>query len=230
MGLGGAGAAWGDDFIQRIEAQGFELMVIDNRDTGGSDLFNNWGTPTIWWQILKYELGFSVDAPYTLRDMASDSVAVLDAEGHDQVHVMGVSMGGMIAQVIAAQHPERVQTLTSIMSTTFAPHLPPPSRAAEDELRDLAGGDAELSREAKCVREVFTRIPWSVISWLFLSPAIGRGRCRLYRRPHWCFTAQRIHLCHRRMACTRRSKLRGHDLSCLTAWDTTCQMSFMIKL
>jgi pimeloyl-ACP methyl ester carboxylesterase len=149
MGLGGAGAAWGDDFIQRIEAQGFELMVIDNRDTGGSDLFTNWGTPTIWWQILKYELGFSVDAPYTLRDMASDSVAVLDAEGHDQVHVMGVSMGGMIAQVIAAQHPERVQTLTSIMSTTFAPHLPPPSRAAEDELRDLAGGDAELSREAK---------------------------------------------------------------------------------
>ena len=82
MGLGGAGSAWGDAFIQNIESQGFEIIVIDNRDTGGSDLFTDWGTPTVWWQILKYELGFSVDAPYTLDDMASDSIAVLDAEGH----------------------------------------------------------------------------------------------------------------------------------------------------
>lgn len=147
MGLGGAGSAWGDAFIQNVESRGFEVIVIDNRDTGGSDLFTDWGTPTIWWQILKYELGFSVDAPYTLDDMASDSIAVLDAEGHEQVHVMGVSMGGMIAQVLAANFPNRIKTLTSVMSTTFAPHLPPPSSAAEDNLRDLAGGDAEASRE-----------------------------------------------------------------------------------
>ena len=147
MGLGGAGSAWGDAFIQNVESQGFEIIVIDNRDTGGSDLFTDWGTPTVWWQILKYELGFSVDAPYTLDDMASDSIAVLDAEGHEQAHVMGVSMGGMIAQVLAANFPNRIKTLTSVMSTTFAPHLPPPSSAAEDNLRDLAGGDAEASRE-----------------------------------------------------------------------------------
>ena len=147
MGLGGAGSAWGDAFIQNLESQGFEIIVIDNRDTGGSDLFTDWGTPTVWWQMLKYELGFSVDAPYTLNDMAGDSVAVLDAEGHEQVHVMGVSMGGMIAQVLAANFPNRIKTLTSVMSTTFAPHLPPPSPTAEDNLRDLAGGDAEASRE-----------------------------------------------------------------------------------
>ena len=147
MGLGGAGSAWGDAFIQNVELQGFEIIVIDNRDTGGSDLFTDWGTPTVWWQILKYELGFSVDAPYTLDDMASDSIAVLDAEGHEEVHVMGASMGGMIAQVLAANFPNRIKTLTSVMSTTFAPHLPPPSSAAEDNLRDLAGGDAEASHE-----------------------------------------------------------------------------------
>ena len=147
MGLGGAGSAWGDAFIQKVESQGFEIIVIDNRDTGGSDLFTDWGTPAVWWQILKYELGFSVDAPYTLEDMAGDSIAVLDAENHEQVHVMGVSMGGMIAQVLAANFPNRIKTLTSVMSTTFAPHLPPPSSAAEDNLRNLAAGDAEASRE-----------------------------------------------------------------------------------
>ncbi len=147
MGLGGAGAAWGDAFIQALEFEGFEVIVIDNRDTGSSEMFTKWGKPTLWWQLLKYELGFSVDAPYDLNDMAADSIAVLDDAGYDQVHVMGVSMGGMIAQVLAAKYPERVASLTSIMSTTFAPHLPPPTSAAEGNLRSLAEGDAEASRE-----------------------------------------------------------------------------------
>ena len=147
MGLGGAGLAWGDAFIQNVESRGFEIIVIDNRDTGGSDKFTEWGKPTLWWQLLKYELGFSVDAPYTLDDMAGDSIAVLDAEGYEQVHIMGVSMGGMIAQVLAANFPSRTKTLTSVMSTTFAPHLPPPTSTAENNLRDLAEGDAEASRE-----------------------------------------------------------------------------------
>ena len=147
MGLGGAGAAWGDAFVQALEFEGFEVIVIDNRDTGGSAMFTEWGKPTLWWQLLKYELGFSVDAPYDLNDMAADSVAVLNTIGYERVHVMGVSMGGMIAQVLAAQHPERVESLTSIMSTTFAPHLPPPTSVAEGNLRSLAEGDAEASRE-----------------------------------------------------------------------------------
>lgn len=147
MGLGGAGAAWGDAFLQALEFEGFEVIVIDNRDTGESAMFTEWGKPTLWWQLLKYELGFSVNAPYNLNDMAADSIAVLDAADYEKVHVMGVSMGGMIAQVLAAQYPERVASLTSIMSTTFAPHLPPPTSAAEGNLRSLAEGDAEASRE-----------------------------------------------------------------------------------
>ena len=147
MGLGGAGYAWGDAFVKALESKGLEVIVIDNRDTGESDSFAAWGQPTLWWQLLKYKLGLSVDAPYSLAEMAQDSIAVLDAAGYQRVHVAGASMGGMIAQVIAARFPERVVSLTSIMSTTFAPHLPPPSANAEDNLRNLAGGDAETSRE-----------------------------------------------------------------------------------
>ena len=147
MGLGGAGATWGDAFLQALEFEGFEVIVIDNRDTGSSEMFTEWGKPTLWWQLLKYELGFSVDAPYDLNEMAADSIAVLDDAGYEHVHVMGVSMGGMIAQVLAAKYPERIASLTSIMSTTFAPHLPPPTSAAEGNLRSLAEGDAEASRE-----------------------------------------------------------------------------------
>ena len=65
--------------------------------------------------------------------MAQDSIAVLDTAGYQRVHVAGASMGGMIAQVLAARFPERVVSLTSIMSTTFAPHLPPPTANAEGE-------------------------------------------------------------------------------------------------
>ena len=149
MGLGGGGYAWGDAFVKALESKGLEVIVIDNRDTGESDSFAAWGQPRLWWQLLKYKLGLSVDAPYSLAEMAQDSIAVLDAAGYQRVHVAGASMGGMIAQVLAARFPERVVSLTSIMSTTFAPHLPPPTANAEDNLRDLAGGDAETSREQR---------------------------------------------------------------------------------
>jgi pimeloyl-ACP methyl ester carboxylesterase len=149
MGLGGAGYAWGDAFVNALESKGIEVIVIDNRDTGESDFFSAWGQPTLWWQLLKYKLGLSVDAPYSLAEMAQDSIAVLDAAGYQRVHVAGASMGGMIAQVLAARFPERVVSLTSIMSTTFAPHLPPPTANAEGNLRDLAEGDAETSREQR---------------------------------------------------------------------------------
>jgi len=147
MGLGGGGAAWGDNFIRLLSGEGYEVIVIDNRDTGDSTFFADWGQPTLWWQLLKYNLGFSVDAPYSLAQMAVDNLTVLADLGYDSAHIVGVSMGGMIAQILAAQYPKRVKTLTSIMSTTFAAHLPPPSRNAEGNLRDLAVGTAESERD-----------------------------------------------------------------------------------
>ena len=147
MGLGGSNIAWGDALISGLAAGGYEILLLDNRDTGASTRFDDWGQPTLWWELLKYKLGFSVNAPYTLNDMASDITGLMTVVGYDQAHIIGASMGGMIAQIIAAQHPEKTQSLISIMSTTGAPHLPSPTEAAEQRLRNLAIGEAAADRE-----------------------------------------------------------------------------------
>ena len=147
MGLGGSNIAWGDAFISGLAAEGYEILLLDNRDTGASTRFDDWGQPTLWWELLKYKLGFSVNAPYTLNDMATDITGLMAIVGYDQAHIIGASMGGMIAQIIAAQHPEKTQSLISIMSTTGAPHLPSPTEAAEQRLRNLAIGEAAADRE-----------------------------------------------------------------------------------
>lgn len=147
MGLGGSNIAWGDALISGLAAGGYEILLLDNRDTGASTRFDDWGQPTLWWELLKYKLGFSVNAPYTLNDMASDITGLMAAVGYDKAHIIGASMGGMIAQIVAAQHPEKTQSLISIMSTTGAPHLPPPTEEAEQRLRNLAIGEAAAERE-----------------------------------------------------------------------------------
>jgi len=147
MGLGGSNIAWGDALISGLAAGGYEILLLDNRDTGASTRFDDWGQPTLWWELLKYKLGFSVNAPYTLNDMAADITGLMAVVGYDQAHIIGASMGGMIAQIVAAQHPEKTRSLISIMSTTGAPHLPPPTQEAEQRLRNLAIGDAQADRE-----------------------------------------------------------------------------------
>ena len=147
MGLGGSNIAWGDALISGLAAQRYEVLLLDNRDTGASTRFDDWGQPTLWWELLKYKLGFSVNAPYTLNDMATDITGLMTAVGYDQAHIIGASMGGMIAQIVAARHPEKTRSLISIMSTTGAPHLPPPTEEAEQRLRNLAIGEAAADRE-----------------------------------------------------------------------------------
>ena len=147
MGLGGSNVAWGDALISGLANDGYEIMLLDNRDTGASTRFDDWGQPVLWWELLKYRLGFSVSAPYTLNDMGADIAGLMDAVGYDEAHIVGASMGGMIAQIVAAQYPEKTRSLISIMSTTNAPHLPPPTDEAEKRLRNLATGEAEADRE-----------------------------------------------------------------------------------
>ena len=146
MGLGASNRVHGDNMVRGIEEAGYQVLIFDNRDTGGSTRFDSWGQPTIWWQLLKDQLGFTVNAPYTLDDMTADAVGLLDAVGYQDAHVIGFSMGGMIAQQVAAQYPQRVLSLTSVMSTTFAKHLPPPTKAANDALTSFASGDAAEQR------------------------------------------------------------------------------------
>jgi proline iminopeptidase len=122
QGLGMPAAMWPDPFVDTLVAEGYRVITFDNRDSGASSRLADAGVPSIPRSFARALLRRPVTAPYTLDDMADDAIAVLDAAAVPGAHVVGVSMGGMIAQVLAARHPRRVLSLTSIMSTTGNPH------------------------------------------------------------------------------------------------------------
>jgi len=130
MGLGGQMIIWDDDFCRQLAARGFRVIRFDNRDIGQSSKLSG-GGPLGALEMLKLRLfKIPVKAPYRLRDMAEDTVGLMDALEIASAHLVGASMGGMIAQEIAISFPNRVRTLTSIMSTTGNPKLPGPTREA----------------------------------------------------------------------------------------------------
>jgi pimeloyl-ACP methyl ester carboxylesterase len=121
MGLGMPAAAWPESFVGALRAAGLRVLRFDNRDCGHSSQTGSAQVPSVLPAIVRALLRRPVRASYTLDDMAADTVAILDALGVAKVHVVGASMGGMIAQVVAARYPDRVQSLTSIMSSTGNP-------------------------------------------------------------------------------------------------------------
>ena len=126
MGLGMQLTGWPDALVQRLVSHGFRVIRIDNRDAGLSQSFDHHGVPSLLAATLRYTLHLPVASPYAVRDMADDAVGVLDALNLQRAHVCGASMGGMIAQHIAAAHADRVKSLTLMMTTTGARHLPQP--------------------------------------------------------------------------------------------------------
>src|SRR5690606_10623420 len=126
MGLGGQMVLWPDDFCARLAAAGYRVVRFDNRDIGLSTKLDHLGKPPLLRNGLAHTLRLPVRAPYRLDDMALDAVGVLDALDIACAHVVGVSMGGMIAQLLAARHAPRVLSLTSIMSSSGHPWLPGP--------------------------------------------------------------------------------------------------------
>ena len=124
MGLASQMIAWDDDFCSELASRGYRAIRFDNRDIGLSTRFPQHGSPDLMALIGQALAGKPVAAPYTLRDMAADSIGLLDALGIDKAHVVGVSMGGAIAQEMAIHHGGRVRSLTSIMSSTGDPALP----------------------------------------------------------------------------------------------------------
>jgi len=118
MGLGMQLTSWPDALREGLVAHGFRVIAFDNRDCGHSTRIRMRRAPNLMLQIARAWARLPVRAPYTLDDMAADTVGLLDALGVARAHIVGVSMGGMIAQVVAARHPERVASLTSIMSST----------------------------------------------------------------------------------------------------------------
>lgn len=126
MGLGAQMIRWDEALCKALAAQGHWVIRFDNRDVGLSTKFDDSGVPN----IISLIQGNPVDVPYKLKDMASDAVGLLDALGIKEADVIGASMGGMIAQTMAIHYPDRVRTLTSIMSSTGNPDLPQPTSDA----------------------------------------------------------------------------------------------------
>jgi pimeloyl-ACP methyl ester carboxylesterase len=116
-GLGSQLISWDDELLQAFVDRGFRVVTFDNRDVGLSTWIDTPGL-AIGDEVAKAMVGGTIDAPYRLSDMAADAVALLDALGIGAAHVAGSSMGGMIVQTMAIEHPDRVLSLTSIMSTT----------------------------------------------------------------------------------------------------------------
>jgi pimeloyl-ACP methyl ester carboxylesterase len=134
MGLGTQLIAWPEDFRRDLAASGYRVIAFDNRDIGLSTTLDEAPATNLAWAALASRFGLRWTPPYTLTDMATDAVALLDALDIPAAHIVGASMGGMIAQIIAATAPDRVFSLTSIMSTSGAPGLPGASPAIKRHL------------------------------------------------------------------------------------------------
>ncbi|MBN8205191.1 alpha/beta hydrolase [Microbacterium esteraromaticum] len=139
-GLGEDLTSWTESVVTALVEQGLRVISIDNRDVGQST-FATTPPPGVWRQVLARPRADG----YTLADMAQDAVGVLDHLGIERVHLVGRSMGGMIAQTIAATLPDRVASLTSIYSTTGAPRVGQPARSS---LRMLMGPDPRNRTDA----------------------------------------------------------------------------------
>jgi pimeloyl-ACP methyl ester carboxylesterase len=130
MGLGAQMIQWDDDFCKQLAARGFRVIRFDNRDIGKSSRLAGGKRVTPFEMFKLRYLKMPIAASYTLHDMAMDTVGLMDALGIASAHVVGASMGGMIAQEIAISFPRRVRSLVSIMSTTGDLSLPLPTREA----------------------------------------------------------------------------------------------------
>jgi len=140
MGVGGQLIHWPDTFCHELVNHGLQVIRFDNRDSGLSTHLNGAPTPNMPAVLA----GDHSSVSYTLSDMAHDTVGLMDFLGIEKAHLVGASMGGQIAQTVAIEHPERVQSLTSMMATTGNPHVGQPSPLV---LRELFSGPPAVTRE-----------------------------------------------------------------------------------
>lgn len=150
--------AWPPAMIERLTAAGYRILTFDNRDIGESQTFDRHGVPNLAWAWFKSQLRLPINPPYTLHDMAADVAALLARLDIRRAHILGVSMGGMIAQRMAIDHPARCASLTSIMSTTGNRRLP---KARGDVIKHM------LTRPAS--DNIEDRIRHSLATWRLIS-------------------------------------------------------------
>jgi pimeloyl-ACP methyl ester carboxylesterase len=147
MGLATQMLAWDEDFCGLLVERGFRVIRFDNRDIGRSTKIESAGVP----RRVDMMVGRRASAPYLLRDMAADTTGLMDHLGIESAHVVGASMGGMIVQTMAIEHPERVRSMVSIMSNTGSRWTGMPSRKAMAVLlgRPPKGREAAIERGVK---------------------------------------------------------------------------------
>ena len=157
MGLGAQMTMWPVAFCEGLAAGGFRVIRFDNRDIGKSTHLTQLSTPNVQDAMMKMMTGEPVAAPYLLDDMAADAAGLLKALDIPCAHIVGASMGGMIAQIVAAKHADQTISLTSIMSTTGNRSLPP---GKPEALLAISQPPASNSREDLIAAGVHT---WRVI-------------------------------------------------------------------
>lgn len=150
-GLGVQLTWWPRALIAGLAGAGYRVLRFDNRDVGLSSRIAAAGMPDLAAAQARLAAGERPEAPYLLDDMAADAAALLAALGLDQVHVVGTSMGGMIAQIMAARHAGRVKSLVSVMSSSGAPGLP---QAAPEVAKALLAVPESTAREARIAHGV----------------------------------------------------------------------------
>ncbi|UVW30396.1 alpha/beta fold hydrolase [Massilia sp. H6] len=143
-GLGMQLSNWSDEFVDGLVELGFYVIRFDHRDSGLSTKFEHAGMPSLPLARFKARLGWPVHAPYCLDDMANDAIGVLSALGVARAHVVGVAMGGMVAQILAARFPQRVLSLTSIMSSSGRRGLPGPAKKLRKLLTRRPGDPTDI--------------------------------------------------------------------------------------
>src|SRR5262245_14593448 len=156
MGLGMQLGHWDDELCGLLVARGHRVIRFDNRDVGRSSWLDDAGLPSVAAAMAAAAAGDRIEAPYTLSDMAADAIGLLDALAVPAAHVVGASMGGMIAQTMAIEHPTRVRSLVSIMSTTGARALPGPTPDAARTLltRPPTDRDGAITHSVEVFRTI----------------------------------------------------------------------------
>lgn len=156
MGLGAQMITWPDELCRGLADRRFHVVRFDNRDIGLSTKLDHLEFDEAV-ALATLAAGEPIDVPYTMSDMAADAVGLLDHLGVERAHVVGQSLGGMIAQVLAIEHPDRILSLTSISSTTGAPDVGHPTPEALNALLE-AGAEG---REAVIEQDLRKRKAWA---------------------------------------------------------------------
>lgn len=147
-GMGMQLIGWPPPFVRGLHRSGFRVIRFDNRDMGLSSSMDHLGTPSVMMSVIKQKIGLKLNPPYTLNDLADDALAVLDQLQIARAHVVGVSMGSMVAQRMALLSPERMMSLTLLMTSSGAPGLPGPEpKVLKAMMVPLAQPGSAQSRE-----------------------------------------------------------------------------------